>query len=202
MSEARSADPDPPPAPPASPPAAKPRRSWDGYAAVIATFIGLLALLISGYTAYVQRQQLRAQIWPHLEIMTSNVPPAIGVHIVNGGTGPARVTAVRVTVDGKPVTSWADAQKAMGADRGGVITSQLSGTVVPAGKDATILQPRDEAASARFNQLFLSGKHPVDMTICYCSVLDECWVTTSGSAPDAVPDPDACPIRSAERFKE
>jgi uncharacterized membrane protein YebE (DUF533 family) len=42
-------------------PVAKPGRKWDAYAAVIASFIGLLALAGSGYTAYVQRQQVRAQ---------------------------------------------------------------------------------------------------------------------------------------------
>ena len=43
------------------------RRDWDGLAAVIAAFVGLLALLVSGYTAYLQRQQVRAQVWPYLD---------------------------------------------------------------------------------------------------------------------------------------
>jgi hypothetical protein len=41
---------------------AKSGRDWDAYAAVIASFIGLLALSVSGYTAYVQRQQLRGAV--------------------------------------------------------------------------------------------------------------------------------------------
>jgi hypothetical protein len=109
---------------------------------------------------------------------------------------------VRVTVDKKPVASWTDAQKAMGAEPGGVVTSHLSNTVVPAGKDLTILRPYDEAASARFEQLFLGDIHDVVVTICYCSVLDECWVVTSRTPPEAMPDPAACPIRDAERFKQ
>src|SRR3569833_993373 len=52
----------------AAAPAGKPGRDWDALAAVIASFIGLLALAVSGYTAYVQREQLRAQVWPRLEI--------------------------------------------------------------------------------------------------------------------------------------
>ena len=44
------------------------------YDAVIATFVGLCALCVSGYTAYVQRQQVRAVVWPILEFQTSNAP--------------------------------------------------------------------------------------------------------------------------------
>jgi len=196
-----------PPEPASAPPLVRQepgraRRNWDAYAAVIATLIGLLALGVSGYTAYVQRQQLRAQVWPHLEIATANVAPLVGLHVVNGGTGPARVTAVRVTVDDQPVASWSHAQKAMNAGPGAVVNSQLSKTVIPAGKDVTILRPYDDATSARFEQLFLGGDHVVAVTICYCSVLDECWVARSNAEPDAMPDPGGCPIRPAERFKQ
>ncbi len=43
------------------------RRDGSGLAAVIAAFVGLLALCVSGYTAYLQRQQVRAQVWPYIE---------------------------------------------------------------------------------------------------------------------------------------
>ena len=39
---------------------------YDAIAAVIATLVGMLALLVAGYTAYIQRQQVRAQVWPWL----------------------------------------------------------------------------------------------------------------------------------------
>ncbi len=44
------------------------------YDAVIATFVGLCALCVSTYTAYVQRQQVRAAVWPILEFGSSNAP--------------------------------------------------------------------------------------------------------------------------------
>ena len=43
------------------------RRDWNGVSAVIAALIGLLALLVSGYTAVLQQQQVRAQVWPYIE---------------------------------------------------------------------------------------------------------------------------------------
>lgn len=184
------------------PPDATPRRNWDAYAALVATLIGLLALLVSGYTAYVQRQQLRAQVWPYLTVATENAPPAFGIHVINSGTGPARVTAVRVTVDRQPVRSWAHAQKVMGVEPGGIIQSQLSSSVLPAGRDLMFLRPYNEQAGPRFEELFLGDKHAIAITVCFCSVLDECWVASSSTVPEAISGADACPIAAAEKFKE
>jgi len=44
------------------------------YDAVIATLVGFCALCVSAYTAYVQRQQVRAAVWPILEFDSSNAP--------------------------------------------------------------------------------------------------------------------------------
>jgi len=47
-------------------------RSASRYDAVIATLMGFLALCVSGYTAYMQRQQVRAAVWPIPEFDSSN----------------------------------------------------------------------------------------------------------------------------------
>jgi hypothetical protein len=76
---------------------------------------------------------------------------------MNGGTGPARVIALRVTVDGRAVKNWFGAQVALGGQAGGVVQSTLSRTVLPAGKDVMLVRP---------NHLTID--------ICDCSVLDDC----------------------------
>jgi hypothetical protein len=76
----------------------------DALAAIIASLVGLLALIVAGYTAYIQRQQVRAQVWPHLHIGQSTFPPSIFVE--NQGVGPAIVKSVEVLVDGKPQSDW------------------------------------------------------------------------------------------------
>jgi hypothetical protein len=44
------------------------------YDAIIATLVGVCALCVSGYTAYMQRPQVRAAVWPILEFDSSNQP--------------------------------------------------------------------------------------------------------------------------------
>ena len=53
-------------------PEEKATRGASRYDAVIATLVGFCALCVSGYTAYMQRQQVRAAVWPILEFDTGN----------------------------------------------------------------------------------------------------------------------------------
>ena len=183
-------------------PATRRRRDWDGFAAVIASFIGLLALVISGYTAYVQRQQLRAQVWPHLQIWKSTVN--LGLYVTNQGTGPARVASVRVTVGGAPVKTWADVRKAAGfTDEERTAMSTLGEIVLPPGKEQPIFKPvENEQSQAKFKELLSNETLTLSMTVCYCSILEECWVATFGALQDREVPSDTCPIPEADRFEQ
>jgi hypothetical protein len=68
------------------------------YETIIATLVGVSALFVSGYTAYVQRQQVRAAVWPILEYGTSS-EPKIRFTLDNKGGGPAIIRNVIVRVD-------------------------------------------------------------------------------------------------------
>ena len=86
-------------------PEVKETRGASRYDAVVATFVGFLALCVSGYTAYMQRQQVRAAVWPILEFDSSN-GPEIHFTVSNKGVGPAIIRHVVVKVDDKPVKNW------------------------------------------------------------------------------------------------
>jgi hypothetical protein len=184
-------------------PAGQRRRDWDALAAVIASFIGLLALAVAGYTAYVQRQQLRAQVWPRLEVSYSNNDQELAWHVHNQGTGPARVFAVRVVVGGTLVTTWGGVRKAADYVDGERATmSSITQSVLPAGKDVAMFRAGEDPQSrTRFQELLSGGKHALSVTICYCSVLDDCFVTTDQARPPIDPSPpDSCPIKRNEQF--
>jgi hypothetical protein len=196
----------------AAPLAGKRRRDWDALAAVIASLIGLLALGLSGYTAYVQGaqlraqgEQLRAQVWPHVQLGYNNTG-SVGMFVTNQGTGPAQVLAMRVVVNGVAVNHWSDVKKAAGYVPGeGMIISQISGSVIPAGKEIALIQPDDQERSrTRFQELLFGGRYALEVTLCYCSVLHECWATGANLLWESnIPGPpESCPITVAERFLE
>jgi hypothetical protein len=146
------------------------RRSWDGTTAIIAALIGLLALAVSGYTAYLQRQQVRAQVWPYLEPGMSSSKRE--VTLFNRGVGPAIIESVQVLVDGKPQRNWPAVFAALGIDFGHHIPySTINGVVIPANDHVTqLLFPTAED----FN-LFTRQIKRVVMKVCYCSSLGDCW---------------------------
>ena len=179
-------------------------RDWDAYAAVIASFVGLLALAISAYTAYVQREQLRAQVWPKIMVAQSNM--AFKLYAANQGIGPARVTAVRVMVDGRPMRTWTDVRDAYGYDENTLIVySGLSGRVLPTNQELEIAAPQTGSESSRelMREVTNGEKHSLHITVCYCSVLDDCWVARYGTRPESerdLPD-DECPVTEAQQFR-
>src|SRR5689334_1135568 len=76
------------------------------YETVIVGLIGFLALCVSAYTAYMQRQQVRAAVWPILQFDNSNGP--IELALSNKGVGPAIIRQVIVRVDDQPVRNWGE----------------------------------------------------------------------------------------------
>jgi hypothetical protein len=167
-------------------------RNWDALAALIAALIGVFALLVSGYTAYVQRQQVRAQVWPHL--LVGNYDPEHAIGVLNKGVGPAIVRSVQVFVDGKPQRTWKQVFEALGLPLQGFMVSTISSNVISAGERVVALTVGDEAAYRNFRKE-LGQRFGIE--ICYCSTLGECWiysdrtqgVRASDSSVDRCPRP-------------
>jgi hypothetical protein len=146
-------------------------RDWGGWAAVIASLIGLLALCVSGYTAWLQRQQVRAQVWPLLE--TGISPSSRNMLLMNKGVGPARVGGLQLFVDRKPQHDWRSAMRSLGLqDMTMPPYSTANGIVVSSGERLQQLAFLDAKDFARFEKQY----RRIDLKICYCSALDECWV--------------------------
>ena len=166
-------------------------RNWDAVTALIAAMIGVLALLVSGYTAYIQRQQVRAEVWPNLLSGFYDPDRSIGVH--NKGVGPAIVRSVQVWVDGTPKRDWSGVLTALGVPTTGTTISTISDTVISPGERVLAIGMSDTEAYKRFRSE-LVGR--VNTEICYCSTLGECWLH-SDRAPNRKPGLtpiDQCPV--------
>jgi hypothetical protein len=145
-------------------------------------------LAVSGYTAYVQRQQVRAVVWPILEYSTSN-EPFLRLSLANKGVGPALIRRVVLKVDGRPVANWQDAlQKLFGGRHYRFSFSTLNSRVLSAGESIDILVPRDAedrplTATSESNSLGFQMNQErgrVSVEVCYASTLGDCWVLRSG----------------------
>ena len=155
---------------PGTPEPAPSRRDWNAAAAIIAALIGLLALVVSGYTAVLQRQQVRAEVWPYLQSGIS--PSQRTLSLENKGVGPAMVRGIEIYVDGRPQRDWSEVFTALGlADLANTPYSTINGVVLAAGDRVQQLAFKDRDAFVRFY-----AQYPrIQMNLCYCSALQECW---------------------------
>ena len=187
----------------------KETRTASRYEAVIATFVGFCALCVSGYTAYMQRQQVRAAVWPILEFDSSNGP--IRFTLANKGVGPAIIKHVILKVDGQPVRNWAEVlEKILGPGYHPGEESDMSGRVFAAGESTSVFTPHDEAqkpiAFDKSDPLWAkldAGRGHVTVEICYCSTLGECWTLHAGGmSPGTTIQTHRCPIPSDITFQQ
>ena len=191
-------------------PEQKAMRSASRYDAVIATFVGLCALCVSGYTAYMQRQQVRAAVWPILEFDSSNHPD-IHFILANKGVGPAIIRHVVVKVDDQPVVDWPEAlRKLVGPGEHPYSESDMSGRVVAAGESMTVFTPRDSENNPilydRSNPLYVQmnkDRLRIEVEICYSSTLGDCWnLRSGGKTANATTATRRCPSPSATSFRQ
>lgn len=152
---------------------------WDAAAAIIASLVGLLALVVAGYTAYIQRQQVRAQVWPYL--MWANSDNQQDYMWVNKGVGPAVVNSVQVLVGDKPQRNWNEVFRALRTGDLEHGQSSFNHTVVSASETLDWLQFKEHSDFLAFRHAAEQGK--LSFKVCYCSTLKDCWLddTSRGS---------------------
>jgi hypothetical protein len=157
----------------------KASRHPDRLTALASGFVALMALAVSSYNVVLQRQQLKAQTWPHLEWSYSNgYADKFTFSLANTGTGPAKIQSVLVTLDGKPVSTWKEAvnQIAPSLTQG---YSGIGGRVLGAGVEINPLtltpHPSKDEETALLKRL--------DVQLCYCSVLGDCWLLAEDEKP-------------------
>jgi hypothetical protein len=168
--------------------------------------------VVSGYTAYIQRQQVRAVVWPILEFYSSNAPD-IHFTLANKGVGPAIIRNVIVRVDGQPTKNWGEVfEKLLGGrpeDHHGS-ESDMSNRVLSAGQEMDVMTPFGPDGNPikfdRPNPLFQKldkDRFRVTVEICYSSTLGECWtLRAGGSGVSSNTECRRCPASSATSFQQ
>jgi hypothetical protein len=151
---------------------------YDAVAAVIAALVGMLALIVAGYTAYIQRQQVRAQVWPFL--MMANSDHSSEYMWLNKGVGPARVESLQVFVDGKLQGNWHDVFRSMQLEKLKYGQSTLNGNVLSAGEKVDWLQFGNHDDFLAFREA--ARRSGFGVKTCYCSTLGDCWINDSTKA--------------------
>jgi len=170
------------------------RFRFDLVIALGALLISSIAAGASAYQTYVIRKQFSATVWPYLTFITSSSTDRyFELDVSNPGIGPALILGATVTRDGKRIerpvgpTSLPAIASALeeemraakaaeakaGLSKAANITAStiLPGDVIPAGQKLELLRVEGKLVTSRV----LAQIHRVDLTLCYCSLLGDCW---------------------------
>lgn len=166
--------------------------------------IGGGVLLISAVSMFIavsanrtQERMLAASVWPSPIYGTSDAGVdgelQVSLDLLNRGVGPARVRWAEVRYDGTPVRGSGSllslcCGRAEASDDGlAVYSSGVQRRVIGAGEWIKLLRiPKPDTPSPVYEALSRErGK--IHLRMCYCSVLDDCWIFDSNSDDDPEP---------------
>jgi hypothetical protein len=184
------------------------------YDAIVATFVGILALVVSAYTAYIQKQQVRAQVLPILQFTSGFSDDDVHFDLSNKGMGPALIRDVHLSLHGKPVHNWWDLVERVYGSREfnghmssignevlspneTILTFKFLGLATP--KDVTDKQALAKRRTDEIDKMRRT-REEISVSICYCSTLDDCWMLRWGRDADGTAPIRRCPQHGDDSF--
>lgn len=174
-------------------------RHWaESALAIGAVVIAAVSLWMAYDTERTNRDLVASQSWPYVQIYESETwadPRVMSFIIANNGIGPAKLESFELLWKGEPqrnpwqllLTCCAQAEEGSGhagdiaALRRDVTfgTGSDEGIVVRAGETHPFLQvERNASGAAVWDALHSQYGSNLNVRYCYCSALDECWLTT------------------------
>lgn len=178
--------------------------------ALSAVLLSLCALFVSLYETALIRKQQHAAVWPHLVLAYTVKADRFALSAMNLGIGPARIRDVAVTLDGAAVGDWPEALARLGGEDPPLryLVSHFNQMVVPAGEPYQILwsdladwpEPGRAEAAATIGLLAESVSR-IGMSVCYCSVYDDCWRVRLGEPRAESVPPSRCSFGASASFR-
>ncbi|MBB3034584.1 hypothetical protein [Alteriqipengyuania lutimaris] len=154
--------------------------------------VGIPAVAISlsvAYFAFVQanatdKMQVAA-VWPSVSYITSNqgaedgAPGPIRMALANSGVGPAIVRGLQVEYEGKRYVGFEDLLRACCASPGESVSTgigSINGEVLRPGEEAMFAMVIPDGTPPEVFERFNRERLRFKISLCYCSVFDDCWV--------------------------
>jgi hypothetical protein len=161
--------------------------------ALTAIFISAVSLFVAIEHGKTERDLVAANVWPFPRAILSNGygdRSSIAIGVSNGGVGPAKIRSFEMFYRGQPVSSGLDLlRKCCGlgptaadvktALPKGIYSSVVDESVLRPGEDDPVLrvQPSESAPELTERLKRIEVLKQVGFRVCYCSVLDQCWIS-------------------------
>ncbi len=166
--------------------------------ATMALVISISALGVSVFEARILDAQQRASVWPYVDVGLGYNDEGYRLVAENNGIGPARITGVELRINGEAKKDWLDAVDSIMGPGSGIDYSVIKSSEI----NRTVMSPQAQVLMFELpwtpkTRELLETVQNAELTVCYCSVFDTCWVTTLAQAGQER----ACPIEPDNQFK-
>ncbi len=139
-------------------------------------------------------RMVEATVWPYVEYTSGNVGPngtrTISMSLTNQGVGPARIEKFQILYQGRALKSTGDLMNAccvrdkkdleiLSDPKAGTVSQQIEGRILPAHSgDFLFLGLTRVEKNAEIWDRLDKARFEMHFDICFCSVFDECWIST------------------------
>jgi hypothetical protein len=168
-----------------------------------AVIISLISLWVAQRSDATQERLLAASVWPYVEFYSSNLlghKREVQLSLHNAGVGPARIRWVAVDYQNRSVRdprsllhSCCEKNGERGLDET-LITSTVTHTVLVPHEVVNFVIVDPTAANGAEYKLLNKARNHLRVRVCYCSVLDACWLLDSYSEEDPKPVNKCTPV--------
>ena len=176
---------------------------WQTMLSVAGALIAILALFATLRESEEVRRQTAAAVWPYVQVQMNDFDlgdeAALSLSFTNTGVGPAKVRNLRMEIDGQPVPDWE-----------GLLARLDQPADSPYGRDFIshrVLAPGEtvQVFSTRHPPLVRAlqaaiGREGTVLSLCYCSIFDECWLARSDAERTDPAPVAACPAPGPGEF--
>lgn len=144
---------------------------WIAIATSIAAFAALAFVM---WDSSPERKYRKLAIPPKVVVSYLFNETGSGFVMTNASSGPAVIYWTTVTIDGRVMPTWIDVSAALGS------TTMLEfSSIIP----ADMLKPETQqqifwVAGDALDTAWQGKDSRVEIETCYCSIFEECWVTT------------------------
>ena len=182
------------------------RLRFETVGSIAAIVVGVAALFVSWDQARVMRAQQHASVLPAIQIdgyrAREGGTASIGLRVRNAGVGPAIISSVELTRLGEVSEDFASIAALLpeGYD---LSWTTMIGRVIAAGEtvEAVSFYWPVAALDAEQSEALAAEWASWDVTVCYCSVFDRCWVAETRGVGDRARDVNSCPSPDYDLFE-
>lgn len=146
--------------------------------AFLAVLISFLTLFVYLYQSSLMKTQQMMSVWPHVTFGPTWSSDYLALNLINKGVGPALVKGVKVKINEQEVEGIQNLMDYVPDSLQSEFnySSLFPGQVIMVGENIQLFQTSSPKTIGYFLQLLREGK--IRIEVCYCSIYEDCWVSS------------------------